>query len=77
LIRLGEERDRLLVAEAGGVGGPVQAHSTAEVHQQWEQASIEERRAMLRTSLGRDQFTIAPGTPGRGFDTNRTKVIPA
>jgi DNA invertase Pin-like site-specific DNA recombinase len=77
LIRLGEERERLLAAEAGGVGGPVQASSTAEVFQQWEQASTEQRRAMLRTSLGRDQFSIAPGTPGRGFDPNRIKVVPA
>ncbi|HEY4007922.1 MAG TPA: hypothetical protein VGM60_22460 [Pseudonocardia sp.] len=77
LIRLGEERDRLLAGKAGSTGGPVQTFSAAEVQQRWDDAGTEERRAMFQTSLDRDQFTIAPGTPGRGFDTNRIKVIPA
>ena len=77
LIRLGEERECLLAAEAAGVGGPVQANSTAEVGQRWDDASTEQRRAMFRTSLGRDQFVIAPGSAGPGFDPNRITVIPA
>jgi DNA invertase Pin-like site-specific DNA recombinase len=77
LIRLGEERERLLAGKAGSTGGPVQTFSAAEVQQRWDEAGTEERRAMFQTSLDRDQFTIAPGSAGRGFDTNRIKVIPA